>query len=78
MQVIYAGLNIPQFPTNSAFTDTDKGVLALTVRKDTAASLVNTDGDYSGLLVDDLGRLHTNVGIINSFISTNNSTSSTR
>lgn len=36
----------------------DWGIFALVVRKDTAASLAGTDGDYTGLIVDASGRLH--------------------
>lgn len=36
----------------------DTGVMALAVRKDTAAALAGTDGDYSPLIVDAAGRLH--------------------
>jgi hypothetical protein len=36
----------------------DTGVMALAVRKDTAAALAGTDGDYAPLEVDANGRLH--------------------
>lgn len=36
----------------------DPGVMALAVRKDTAAALAGTDGDYIPLIVDANGRLH--------------------
>lgn len=36
----------------------DVGVMALTVRKDTAAALAGTDGDYQPLITDANGRLH--------------------
>jgi len=42
---------------DSAHSNTDKGILALVVRKDTAGSLVSTDGDNSGLQVDSSGSL---------------------
>ena len=35
------------------------GTFILVVRKDTAESLADTDGDYTSLIVDALGRLHT-------------------
>ena len=35
------------------------GVMSLAVRQDTAASLSDTDGDYTPLIVDSSGRLHT-------------------
>jgi hypothetical protein len=38
----------------------DKGVMALAVRKDTAAALADTTGDYAPLEVDAPGRLYTN------------------
>ena len=34
------------------------GTFILVVRKDTAESLADTDGDYTSLIVDALGRLH--------------------
>lgn len=40
----------------------DKGVMSLAVRKDTAAALAGTDGDYIPLVVDASGRLHVNIG----------------
>lgn len=42
---------------STPFVDGDKGVSALVVRKNTAATLVNTDGDYSLLIVDEEGKL---------------------
>lgn len=41
----------------------DTGVMPLAVRKDTAAALAGTDGDYAPLEVDALGRLHTQPNI---------------
>lgn len=49
---------------DAAHTSGDEGILALVVRKDTAASLAGTDGDYSGLIVDSIGRLWTHIGAI--------------
>ena len=40
----------------------DVGVMALTVRQDTAAALSGTDADYQPLITDASGRLHVNVG----------------
>ena len=40
----------------------DKGIMALVVRKDTAAALAGADGDYAPLEVDASGRLWVNVG----------------
>lgn len=43
---------------DAAHSSGDKGVMLLAVRKDTAAALAGTDGDYIPLIVDDVGRLH--------------------
>lgn len=43
---------------DAAHSSGDKGVMALAVRKDTAAALAGTDGDYAPLEVDANGRLH--------------------
>lgn len=40
----------------------DGGIMLLAVRKDTAAALAGTDGDYIPLIVDANGALHVNVG----------------
>lgn len=40
----------------------DVGVMALSVRQDTAAALSGTDADYQPLITDASGRLHVNVG----------------
>lgn len=40
----------------------DVGVMALSVRQDTAAALSGTDADYQPLITDSSGRLHVNVG----------------
>lgn len=45
---------------DAAAGDGDTGVMALAVRKDTAATTVGADGDYHPLLVDGNGRLHVN------------------
>jgi hypothetical protein len=42
----------------------DVGVMALGVRKDTAASLAGTDGDYTAPIFDANGLMHVNVGSI--------------
>jgi len=47
---------------DDAHTSGDAGVQALSVRKDTAAALAGTDGDYQPLVTDASGRLHVNVG----------------
>lgn len=47
---------------DTAHASGDKGVMALVVRKDTAAALAGTDGDYAPLEVDASGRLWVNVG----------------
>ncbi len=43
---------------DAAHASGDTGVMALAVRKDTAAALAGTDGDYAALEVDANGRLH--------------------
>jgi hypothetical protein len=48
---------------DAAHTSADKGVMALAVRKDTAAALAGTDGDYIPLIVDADGKLHVNTGL---------------
>ncbi len=50
---------------DAAHASGDVGVVALAVRRDTAASSSGTDGDYSTLNVNALGRLHT-TGVIES------------
>lgn len=47
---------------DAAHTTGDVGVMALTVRQDTAAALSGTDADYQPLISDASGRLHVNVG----------------
>ncbi|MCI0635578.1 MAG: hypothetical protein L0206_16935, partial [Actinobacteria bacterium] len=47
---------------DDAHTTGDAGVMALGVRKDTAASLCGTDGDYTAPIFDSTGRMHVNVG----------------
>jgi hypothetical protein len=53
---------------------TDTGVGALAVRNDLLADLAGADGDWTALQVDENGALYTAAG---SFVSTNNSTTST-
>jgi hypothetical protein len=43
---------------DAAFADADVGVMALSVRKNTAAATSGTDGDYQPLITDTNGRLH--------------------
>ena len=47
---------------DAAHTSGDVGVMALSVRQDTAAALSGTDADYQPLITDGSGRLHVNVG----------------
>lgn len=47
---------------DAAHSSGDVGVMAMTVRQDTAAALSGTDGDYQPLISDGSGRLHVNVG----------------
>lgn len=49
---------------DAAHASADPGVQMLAVRKDTAAALAGTDGDYAPLEVDASGRLHVNVGAL--------------
>jgi hypothetical protein len=44
---------------DSVHNSGDDGIMALAVRKDTATQLAGTDGDYSPLITDANGRLHT-------------------
>lgn len=55
-----AGCSGTQYAEDAAHVSGDSGTLALVVRKDTAASLAGTDGDYTGLIVDATGHLHVN------------------
>lgn len=48
---------------DAAHTSGDTGVQLLAVRKDTAAALAGTDGDYAPLEVDANGKLHVNTGL---------------
>lgn len=52
-------LNAPnyQFPADTPSVNTDRGTVALTVRKDANGTLVSADGDYSPLQVDADGDL---------------------
>lgn len=47
---------------DAAHSSGDVGVMALSVRQDTAAALGGTDADYQPLITDASGRLHVNVG----------------
>jgi hypothetical protein len=47
---------------DAAHSSGDVGVMALSVRQDTAAALGGTDADYQPLITDGSGRLHVNVG----------------
>ena len=49
-----------QYDEDTATTAADKLTMAGVVRKDTAATLVDTDGDRTQLQVDAVGRLHVN------------------
>jgi hypothetical protein len=53
-----------QYNEDTAHTTADKVTVAGVVRKDTAAQVAGTDGDYSTLINDSSGRLHVNVGAI--------------
>lgn len=47
-----------------AAADGDPGIVALAVRRDTAAVSSGTDGDYSNVIVDASGRMWVNVGAL--------------
>ena len=47
---------------DAAHASGDVGVMAMSVRQDTAAALGGTDADYQPLITDGSGRLHVNVG----------------
>ena len=47
---------------DAAHVSAHTGIMALSVRQDTAAQLAGTDGDYSPLITDSSGRLHVSVG----------------
>lgn len=47
---------------DAAHSSGDTGLVAMAVRKDTAAALAGTDADYTPLISDSSGRLHVNVG----------------
>jgi hypothetical protein len=49
---------------DAAHSSGDTGVQVLAVRKDTAAALAGSDGDYAPLEVDSAGKLHVNVGAV--------------
>lgn len=53
-----------QYAEDAVHTTGDSGTLSLVVRKDTAAQVAGTDGDYSALVNDASGRLHVNVGAV--------------
>lgn len=49
---------------DDAHASGDPGIMALVVRKDVAAALAGTDGDFIPLIVDSVGRLHVNAGAV--------------
>ena len=53
-----------QYDEDTASAAAEKITMAGVVRKDTAASLVDTDGDRTELQVDSTGRLHVNTGTV--------------
>lgn len=58
------GENILPKAEDAAHTSGDYGLVLLAVRKDTAAALAGTDGNYHVLEVDANGRLHVNPGTV--------------
>lgn len=57
------------FAEDSAHTSGDKGQFILAVRHDADTSLVDTDGDYAPLQIDNLGRLKVaaDISVVNGF-----------
>lgn len=55
-------LNAAHKHEDAAHSSGDVGWMLLAVRKDTAAALAGTDGDYIPLIVDSSGRLWVNAG----------------
>lgn len=53
-------LTFLELAEDAAHVSGDRGIMALTVRKDTAAATAGTDGDYQPLVTDANGRAHTN------------------
>lgn len=53
---------------DAAHVSGDMGLQVLAVRTDTAASRSGTDGDYTPLIVDSLGRLHVSSNIVSTSI----------
>lgn len=49
---------------DAAHSSGDVGVMALSVRQDTAAALAGTDADYQPLITDANGKLHVNAGTV--------------
>lgn len=60
VEIITGGAGGTQYDEDTVSTAGDKITMAGVVRKDTAATLVGTDGDRTQLQVDAEGRLHTN------------------
>lgn len=58
VDVLTGGGGGTQYQEDAAHQSGDTGTLALAVRKDTAAQVAGTDGDYSVLITDANGRLH--------------------
>jgi len=58
VDVLSGGGGGTQYQEDAAHVSGDTGTLALAVRKDTAAQVAQTDGDYTVLITDANGRLH--------------------
>lgn len=58
VDIVSGGGGGTQYQEDAAHSSGDTGTLALAVRKDTAAQVAGTDGDYSVLITDANGRLH--------------------
>lgn len=58
VDIVSGGGGGTQYQEDAAHQSGDTGTLALAVRKDTAAQVAQTDGDYTVLITDANGRLH--------------------
>ena len=55
--IVSGGIAITEFAEDTPHVSADKGQLVFAVRKDVAAALAGTDGDYIPLTTDDTGRV---------------------
>lgn len=66
-----------QYAEDTAAPNAFRGTAGLVVRKDTAASLAGTDGDFTALIVDATNRLWTNDALLNTAFGTTAATAYT-